>query len=1256
MFLERPHTRLASSGTLAAALALVLALFGGVLLLIPGTAQAQSSATGAATNVRVEPNNHLGLSVWWDAPASLPAGMTVSGYYVEYKQVWFGTTWTRAITGHNAMDEPTRLALPATSRSLHNATLPSTGIGLLDPTRDYHVRVVTELTDGATTPTKTLVHSAPSDHVRPLNDIQGWFIENTPSVNTFIDRVFYFVRTNVGNGSGKCRLNGEVSGNCVPESLVSRDVTDGTSYTVGADITTGEDEDTISGRFPTIAGIVGGVARSSPPLYALTSGGDGRLLVRWEPQTNDPAGWTIQVRSSVGGSAWSEWDDTEVGGAKREVIIDVPNGHHQVRVRGRDASGNLGYYQTLTGITDNQGYALGIPTSGYQRGVPGPVTLSNVLNGLREETHQVGGVDRKRLVVSWDEPAQGGRDVYGYRIRHWATGMTEWQEQEHYSRKMWRSCPGSANPCTNPRTVTISNLDPNAEYAVQVAAVNVNGVGRWTDVAVSASAPSPVAGQIAGVTAEKDILKVNLAGERGGCPGAGAWSVSGIGIRTRHVTCEGRTVRLPLERRARIGESLTLSYRKDVAHINGSLLTVGGKQLEGFSGLPVANMTRPVHVENAEKVDANSLVVEFSEVLTQSALSRNSAPLPDPSAFTVRAERGGVTRTVALADDPLSVLGTQLRIALAEGVTGATVTLSYAKPADNPLRSTTRWGAEGNDVASFTDLPVRDISHRKVIWEGTLTPKETPPRNSVRGCSRVYGYGPCIEEAAPGKTRLEPDTVFYHRGVKYSIMEIHNQWSGHSQGWVLWLSLDKPMPANWHLLVDDVPHCVETSTQPRPSSTARWNAGDLGWSESSPVSLKLTTAPSGAAWTCAPPAQQAVFEGAAVAEERLTLTFGASEGNVELDPTSVPAPGDFHVTVNGARRNVADGGVVVSGDAVTLTLASAVAQGDTVKVRYTRPASNPLQSISVGAVATFADQDVMTSALTSVEAGPSGLSAESIPPVEPESSPATVVDADSVSVTAVAVTSDAGSDDTYAKDDVIRVTVTFSEAVDVTGTPQIAIDMDPAEWGTKQAAYESGSGTASLVFAHTVVEPNISTQGIAVLANTLALNGGTIQSSADVDADLAHTGLAHDSSHKVDWRLVQGAPVVSAVAVTSDAGGDNTYARDDVIQITVTFSEAVDVDTTNGSPEIAIDMDPAEWGTKWASYQSGSGTTTLTFTHTVVEPNISTQGIAVLANTLKLNGGTIQSGSDADANLPHTGLAHDANHKVDWRESGTPGI
>ena len=257
-------------------------------------------------------------------------------------------------------------------------------------------------------------------------------------------------------------------------------------------------------------------------------------------------------------------------------------------------------------------------------------------------------------------------------------------------------------------------------------------------------------------------------------------------------------------------------------------------------------------------------------------------------------------------------------------------------------------------------------------------------------------------------------------------------------------------------------------------------------------------------------------------------------------------------------------------------------------------------------------------------------------------------------VTAMAVVSDAGGDDTYALGETISVRVTFGETVNVSGTPRVKIKMDP-RWGEFWASYKSGSGTAALTFVHKVAKPNTSPTGIAVLANTLQLNGGTIASAATgTNANLAHAGLGHDSDHKVDWRLsppgavgtaATAAPAATVVAVVSDAGADDTYMLGETIRVRLAFGETVNV---SGTPRMKIKMDP-RWGEKWAAYESGSGTTALTFAWTVVEPNYAPQGIAVLANTLQLNGGTIRSAAGTDAALGHTGLGHDAKHKVDWR-------
>ena len=508
--------------------------------------------------------------------------------------------------------------------------------------------------------------------------------------------------------------------------------------------------------------------------------------------------------------------------------------------------------------------------------------------------------------------------------------------------------------------------------------------------------------------------------------------------------------------------------------------------------------------------------------------------------------------------------------------------------------------------------------------------------------------------------------------------------------------------------------------------------------------------------TVAPSVQTIAVDGTA-----LTLTFDET-----LDTGSVPAHGAFYVTVNGARRDVAAGGVAVSGETVTLTLASAVEAGDTVTVRYTRPSANPLQSTGGQAVETFADQEVTVrepiwSATLTAQAGAlSGdkgcrgvtacSSALSDPVITYENIDYQVVVAElsfaegfqsalrlglseaipldwalhvdgqrflladariidngrhatwfttnprnwtvgqkvqlrlttdssggaggaggqsgggPASVTGVSVVSGAGADKTYGDGDRIEVRVTFDGPVDVTGTPRLKIDMDPAHWGEKWAAYESGSGTSSLTFVHTVAEPNLSTQGIAVLANTLALNGGTIRGGG-ADADLAHDGLAHDANHKVDWQTAgeesgpggtggpgglsgeSGPPSVTGVSVVSSPASGDTYLLGETIRVRMTFDQSVSV---TGSPKLTIDMDPAAWGTKQAAYASGGGTAALDFVHTVVEPNYSSQGVAVLADSLALSGGTIRSAAgQTDAALGHSGLGHASGHKVDWRPS-----
>ena len=206
---------------------------------------------------------------------------------------------------------------------------------------------------------------------------------------------------------------------------------------------------------------------------------------------------------------------------------------------------------------------------------------------------------------------------------------------------------------------------------------------------------------------------------------------------------------------------------------------------------------------------------------------------------------------------------------------------------------------------------------------------------------------------------------------------------------------------------------------------------------------------------------------------------------------------------------------------------------------------------------------------------------------------------DGPSVTGVAVTSAPKANNTYTLGEIIRVTLTFSEAVEVSGTPRLKIDMDPAHWGQKWALYESGSGTSSLIFAHVVVEPNTSTQGIAVLANTLTLNGGAIKSTAtEADADLSHTGLGHDPNHKVDWqanRTATGAPTITGTArVGETLASDTSDISDDDGLSSATFNyqwlaDDADISGATGSSYTLSDAEKGKAVKVRVSFTDDSG-------------------------------------------------------------------
>ena len=160
-------------------------------------------------------------------------------------------------------------------------------------------------------------------------------------------------------------------------------------------------------------------------------------------------------------------------------------------------------------------------------------------------------------------------------------------------------------------------------------------------------------------------------------------------------------------------------------------------------------------------------------------------------------------------------------------------------------------------------------------------------------------------------------------------------------------------------------------------------------------------------------------------------------------------------------------------------------------------------------------------------------------------------------IESVAVTSDPGEDGGYAIDDEIQVGLTFSEAVTVTGVPQLTLDVGGR---IRTAEYSEGSTTTQLLFTYTVASGDEDTDGIAVVANSLALNGGAIRAGA-TNATLTHAAL-QANDHKVD-----------GIAPTVTVGGETrTYVPPSrLFNVVFYFSEKVygitdaEITVTNGA-------------------------------------------------------------------------------------------
>ena len=208
---------------------------------------------------------------------------------------------------------------------------------------------------------------------------------------------------------------------------------------------------------------------------------------------------------------------------------------------------------------------------------------------------------------------------------------------------------------------------------------------------------------------------------------------------------------------------------------------------------------------------------------------------------------------------------------------------------------------------------------------------------------------------------------------------------------------------------------------------------------------------------------------------------------------------------------------------------------------------------------------------------------------------------------------------------IVTFSLALNEIVNVTGTPTLALN----DGGT--ATYAHGSGTNTLTFTYTVVAG----QNIASLAAaTLNVNSGTITDGAGN----ALTSQSLSGLTQIGPQIDTSTPSITAIKELPSSGD---LGVGQTIAFSLTMSEIVNV--SGGNPTLVLNDGGA------ATYVSGSGTNTLTFSYTVGDGQNTSN---LMATAVNLNSATITDGAGNTANLSLTALTQNGPQIQTGPEAG----
>lgn len=246
--------------------------------------------------------------------------------------------------------------------------------------------------------------------------------------------------------------------------------------------------------------------------------------------------------------------------------------------------------------------------------------------------------------------------------------------------------------------------------------------------------------------------------------------------------------------------------------------------------------------------------------------------------------------------------------------------------------------------------------------------------------------------------------------------------------------------------------------------------------------------------------------------------------------------------------------------------------------------------------------------------------------------PKAAVDAVAPTISSIAMVGDAK---TYETGDTLKVRVTFSEAINLTGTPKLVLTVGTAAKAMKFHAHNG----ATIDFTYKVQEGDVDSDGVSVAAGTLV--GATATDANSNLADLTHQGMADQVGYPVS-----AAPAAPGDITALSLVGDRQFFRaGQSIVVKVEFDERVRVRKgTTAGPELDIAIGTT---TRVAEF-TRKEPTALYFTYLVKSGDNDANGVSIPAGQLRVPANASIINQDGEkASLSHGGLTDQSNFVVD---------